>query len=363
MKNNPRTLVVGAGPAGTATALALLQSGMEVTIMDHAAFPRHRPGETLPPAIEPLLKKLNASDVLHALPYLRHSGHWVKWGRGEKQFVPFQSEAAANASGTWTGVQAPRAQWDQQLLALAISRGAEFIQRTPPEISRDTSRRILIADRHFSADDFIVDCSGSSRWLQRQLAIPLRQISRNLVAQYGYATGDATAELPLIRTEGQGWTWLAEISPRRFQWTHVAPHESAPAREWRPRELAALSVERRFGADVTWRLLAETAGRRWFVAGDAAAILDPSSGHGILRAMMSGMMAAHLIAAVAQKQIADTTAAPLYHRWLESWFHQDAAAMRKHYLDGGLPDPLLRGTHGSHADYGVSHAAAPFAHH
>jgi flavin-dependent dehydrogenase len=52
---------------------------------------------------------------------------------------------------------------------------------------------------------------------------------------------------------------------------------------------------RRRGADVTWRIISPAAGPGFFLVGDAVAVLDPASSHGVLKALMTGMMAAHLI--------------------------------------------------------------------
>jgi flavin-dependent dehydrogenase len=339
MKALPHVIVIGAGPAGTATALALLNANATVTLFDHTPFPRHRPGETLPPAIEPLLAKLHATSVPKQYATLRHDAHWVAWGQHTPVRVPFGDDA------NWHGAQVPRDRWDHAMLQLAIERGAAFVPQSPPEMALDRNRRLQFYDARFDANTFVVDCSGASRWLARRLDIAVRQVSRPLVAQYGYARGrmtdDVRAKLPMIRTEHDGWTWLAEVAPDRFHWTHVAPHHAHPPHDWHPAEFAGLTIEKRYGADVTWRTLDETAGRRWFVAGDAAAILDPSSGHGMLRAMMSGMMAAHLILATASEHMPESNAATFYQNWLADWFAHDANAMRQNYLDGGLFDPLI----------------------
>lgn len=230
------------------------------------------------------------------------------------------------------------------MLQLAIARGATFNAQSAPEMTLDRTRRLQFDDARFDMNTFVVDCSGASRWLARRLDIAVRQVSRPLVAQYGYARGQVDdgvrAHLPMIRTEREGFTWLAEVAPDRFHWTHVAPHHAHPPQDWRPDEFAGLTIEKRYGADVTWRTLHQTAGRRWFVAGDAAATLDPSSGHGVLRAMMSGMMAAHLIVAIANEHMPEHDGASFYQNWLADWFAHDANAMRKNYLDGGLFDPL-----------------------
>lgn len=49
-------------------------------------------------------------------------------------------------------------------------------------------------------------------------------------------------------------------------------------------------------ADLTWRMAAHTAHPAWFIVGDAACLLHPLASKGVLRAMMSGIAAGHLIA-------------------------------------------------------------------
>ena len=66
------------------------------------------------------------------------------------------------------------------------------------------------------------------------------------------------------------------------------------------------------GADVTWRMAALTAHPVWFIVEDAACRLDPLSSKGVLRAMMSGIAASHLIARVLDGRIAADAAANVY---------------------------------------------------
>ena len=55
-------IVVGAGPAGSATALQLARAGARVLLLDRARFPRDKPcSESLSPAATPLLERLDAS--------------------------------------------------------------------------------------------------------------------------------------------------------------------------------------------------------------------------------------------------------------------------------------------------------------
>jgi len=71
------------------------------------------------------------------------------------------------------------------------------------------------------------------------------------------------------------------------------------------------------------------------MTGDAAAVLDPASSHGVLRAVMTGMMAAHLVAQVLRGGLGERRAALAYTRWLREWFEHDAGKLKEFY--GSLP--------------------------
>jgi hypothetical protein len=61
---------------------------------------------------------------------------------------------------------------------------------------------------------------------------------------------------------------------------------------------AWVTGHKRRGIDVSSSIANPTAGPGYFLAGDAASIVDPLSSHGILKALMSGMKAAHHSATV-----------------------------------------------------------------
>src|SRR4051794_13886622 len=72
--------VVGAGPAGSALALALARSGHSVILVEASHFDRPRIGETLAPDVEPLLRRLGVWQrfgELAPLPSWGVRSHWV----------------------------------------------------------------------------------------------------------------------------------------------------------------------------------------------------------------------------------------------------------------------------------------------
>jgi flavin-dependent dehydrogenase len=81
------------------------------------------------------------------------------------------------------------------------------------------------------------------------------------------------------------------------------------------------------------------------MVGDAALTLDPTSSHGVLRALMSGMMTGHLISAVLGGKMAAQDPAEAYHAWLARWFADEMAKLSQFYRElgatpfAGLPEP------------------------
>ena len=89
------------------------------------------------------------------------------------------------------------------------------------------------------------------------------------------------------------------------------------------------------GADVSWRQLGTPAGPGYFVAGDAAAVTDPSSSHGVLRAIMSGMLSGHLVLKSLFQRRSEPALALEYQLFLSSSFDADwAEASKQPHLFG-----------------------------
>jgi hypothetical protein len=76
------------------------------------------------------------------------------------------------------------------------------------------------------------------------------------------------------------------------------------------------------------------AGPGFFVAGDAAAVLDPASSHGVLKAVMSGMLAARMIT---EAPSFDDAVARSYSDWVHLQFDHDVAGLLALY--DRLPKP------------------------
>lgn len=329
-------VVVGGGPAGAAAAISSAMRGLRVVLCERLGPGRHRPGDTLHPGIEPILRQLGIGDELARVVGARHPGVWIEWG-SPPRFQPF----GADGQGVWLGYQVCRADFDAMLIDRARACGVHVLQ--PCTVTgclgdEEHPSGVMTSDGQITAR-MVLDATGISRWLSRARRNHPPPRSPKLFARYGYVTGECPGrdEAPALVGDARGWTWTARVGPGLYNWTRVdfaGPTDGA----WRPDEFRGLTARGSSrGADVTWRLAAPAAGPGWFLIGDAAMTLDPTSSHGVQRAVMSGMMAAHLAAPVLRGDVPAAEAAAAYSDWLSDWFETDAAHLSGFYRHLGVP--------------------------
>ena len=336
-------LILGAGPAGSAAAIAAAGAGLRVALVERSAFPRSAPGESLHPGVMPLLRQLGVERQVLAAGFLRHEGHFVQWN-APRRFVPF----GADEEGPWLGLQAWRPAFDALLLERARQLGVRVLQPCRPVGLRRSGAAVagVVTDRGAVESTFVVDATGRRRWLSRQLGLHADLASPPLTAWYGYLQDDDPdpdrdpSGCPTLVGASGGWTWTARVRPNLRQWTQLSlNHRQRPGAGPPPQLAPGKPLGRARGVDVTWAVAAAPAGPGYYLVGDAAANLDPASSHGVLRAIMSGIMAAHLIAAVAGGKISQDDAAAAYTLWVRDWFAREVAALRELYAVLTSPGP------------------------
>ncbi|WP_404783816.1 NAD(P)/FAD-dependent oxidoreductase [Altericista sp. CCNU0014] len=323
--------VVGGGPGGSAAAITCARAGLKVALLERSPFPRPHPGETLHPGVEPILKTLEAWDAVRQANFLRHRGHSIRWFDAER-FEAF----GADASGDWLGFQAWRADFDAILLERAARAGACVLQPCQALRPVVASGKVtgVETNRGTIAARYVADASGSARWLERHLKLQVQTLTPRWIVRYGYGEGECPArdDSPLICADAEGWTWTARVRPHLYQWTRLWLTEPQSRADWKPeafRQLQPVGFPR--SAEVTWRIALEAAGPGYFIIGDAAATLDPASSHGVLRALMSGMMAGQSIAKAMQLGLDPAEGGAFYRAWLQQWFFHDANRLKALY--------------------------------
>ena len=332
-------MIAGGGPAGSAAAIAARSYGLSVVLFERNAAATLRPGEAAHPGIEPLLVQLGVMDAVQKAGFLRYEGHWVQWGREPLCFMPFGQDS----QGAWKGFQLWRPDFDEILLVGAMRAGATVVRPCGAlhPVVEDGRVAGIETPAGVWRSSFVIDATGRQRFLARVLGLTTRRHGPRRIAWYNYAQG-ACAYLdqksPMIESDADGWTWRARVRPNTYQWVRVLNDGARLPGGWQPAEFAGLLVlgERR-GIDATSTIANPAAGPGYFLAGDAASVVDPLSSHGMLKALMSGIKAAHHAAAVLRHGAAPRSAASAYNFWLKEWFRYDNDHLAGFYREARAP--------------------------
>jgi flavin-dependent dehydrogenase len=316
---NAEVVVIGAGPAGCAAALAARRAGLGVIVLEAHERPRVAPGETLHPGIEPILAALGVWTRVAKAGFHRHCGMWNEIG-GRRWFTAYGSDA----TGPWFGLQADRRILHTLLHEAVMETGAEIRRPVTPSGVLMNGPRVVGVRAGASVIEarWVFDATGHRAWLARRLALPDERHSPPLRLRFGWRRTSAP-ELdgqPLFRQSNAGWTWYAPVTDARLAWVQLQVDPSPGV-----------------GRVYAWRLHGRAAGPGYFVLGDAAALLDPAASNGVLRAMMSGMLAAHLVHAVGEARMSEATATQQYIEWIEGMFLDSAAELRRRGLSHAGP--------------------------
>ncbi|MFA7766260.1 NAD(P)/FAD-dependent oxidoreductase [Streptomyces sp. NRRL S-448] len=334
-------LIAGAGPAGCAAAIVCAAAGLRTVLAERASGPVARPGEALHPGAEPLLARLLPDGFADAVR-ARHEGITVGWG-AKPRFQPF----GRDTDGPWYGFQVDRQRLDALLLEQARRAGADVRLgcRVLEPVMRDGADGAVTGVRFRGPQPplrtrTVIDATGRARWLSRALGLTGPPRSPRLLVRYGYAGGACPERdgAPAIVADRSGWTWTARVGPARYQWMRLdfVPEQGRRPPAGPPEEFAGLCPEGSArAADVSWRLCSRAAGPGWFVVGDAGALLDPASSHGVLRALLSGWTAGSLTAAVAHGTLDAQRAEGTYQRWLHEGAERDMAHLSSRYAELG----------------------------
>ena len=332
-------VVVGGGPAGAAAAIAARSYGLRVVLFERDTGATVRPGEAAHPGIEPLLIRLGVIAAVQKAGFLRYEGHWVSWGGEPLHFMPF----GRDEQGVWKGFRLWRPDFDAILLNGANRAGATIVR--PCGELRPIVEDNRVAGVETSTGSwrcaFVIDATGRQRWLTRALKLEIEIYGPPRVAWFNYAEGECSfidRRNPMIASDVNGWTWIARVRPNIYQWVRLPVQGARPPNDWCPVEFDGLrSMGRRRGIDVSSSIANPTAGPGYFLAGDAGSIVDPLSSHGILKALMSGMKAAHHSATVLRYGVNPLAVASVYHDWLAGWFRQDRSGLGELYRAIGGP--------------------------
>jgi menaquinone-9 beta-reductase len=281
--------VVGAGPAGSAAALAATARGARVLLLDRQPFPRDKAcGDGIAPHVFDVLASLGVAGIADGYPAV---GTLRLTGPGGDQ-VGRALPAAVHTI--------PRTVFDHRLHRAAVTAGATFLPHAV--------RCVRVGDGRVEVDGFrartVIGADGVSSTVRRQVGAAPNPPGHLALAIRGYAPVPAGAphEQRIVMT-GQHWPAYAWSFPigdgrRNVGYGHLL-HGSPTSRSHLLDRLAALLPDVDLAAVTSLRahhLPLSThrppAGRgRVLLAGDALSLVNPFTGEGIFYAVLSGALA------------------------------------------------------------------------
>ncbi len=322
--------IIGGGPAGAATAIALQQQGdKRVAILEKSCQNRFRIGETVPPNIRSPLTQLGVLDILEPGEHLPSVGNRSAWGSSELGYQDFFFSLEGN------GWHLNRARFDASLAEAAAERGA-ILRRGVRLVGCDRLNNgkwsLVLLDgnglRFQLKTSFVVDATGRRCvFATKQGANPVRMDSLlGIAAVFEFEEKAKKDCYTLVEAAELGWwyaarlpdnraivtlmsdrerwrehqfsrweSWQANLAKTRHVLELVAgataiPIFSPPAAK-QPRRKSELQIQPAFS-----QYLDMMAGDGWLAVGDAACTFDPLSSAGIYKALRSGIRAAEAIA-------------------------------------------------------------------
>lgn len=168
-------VIVGGGPAGTASAMFLAQQGITSTIIESEKFPRFHIGESMTGECGNVVRQLGFEDEMYRRKFPRKQGVKV-YGQSASGtwFVPVSRRDEnwqLQDAETW---QVRRADFDEMMLRGAVERGANLV---PGRASRPIVEDGVVKGVEVRMDDggtqtfeseVLLDCSGAATFLAKR---------------------------------------------------------------------------------------------------------------------------------------------------------------------------------------------------
>jgi flavin-dependent dehydrogenase len=310
MRNSIQTVgIIGSGPAGATLASLLTMKGVDVTLFDDGRRPDLIVGESLIPAIVPVLRRLGVEERTAMI--CQHKPG-VSFTLGPDEQLDFTFQSLAGSPMPTYAYNAPRPAFDRLLEERANELGAKRA-RVRAKVERVNGDGLRLAEETLSQapwlrgrqPDLLVDATGRNRLFARTLDIPAEIGPRKDVAYFAHYEG-FTEQLPrgqvIIGRLADGWCWRIPL-PGRLSVGVVMNKDAAAPLGATPEErleavinrdpvLAHAGQNRRRLTEVVtytnYQLISQRGhGPGWVMTGDAFGFVDPMLSPGMWLALHS----------------------------------------------------------------------------
>jgi geranylgeranyl reductase family protein len=340
-------IVIGSGPAGSVAAARTAEAGMKTLLLEKKTLPRHKTcGGGMPMLIANMIPGLSQDAVAEAtVRYMRHT-----WKFEQPCLAPMNSSECTLETSLW---MVRRSVFDYELACRAVSSGAELKDNlSVRSIEEDESGVMVCAETDNNGSAFtararyLVGADGANGISLRASGLNTNReiaIAMETEVPYDWSGGSVELRRDVIHLEygavPHGYAWIfpksdhLNVGAGIFLPAHKNTHPDSNIRETclNAMEGYLLSLGLKQGLKRStihahplplWsgRHSVCSSGGRMLLAGDAAGLVNPIFGDGILHAVISGKMAAESL-------IDDDPAS--YNRKVDDHFGANFDAARK----------------------------------
>lgn len=311
-------VVIGGGPAGSATARLLALWGHSVVLLTRPPAGHPALAESVPPSTRKLFALLGVAQRIDDAGFFPAGGNLVRWADAPLRRADF-------APGT-VGHHVVRDAFDALLLDLAEEAGAEvrrdarvrWVVRGSPagDGAGDPPHRVEHedgrGDRAALQARFVLDCSGRSGVIANpELRIHDQSNATVALAGIWRSNTDAPPAEPytLVESYRDGWAWSMPVSDtRRYLTMMIDPRRTELlkgqgrrrlylAELEKTREARRLVADAHLASDISGHTASQYtasrfAGDGFLLVGDAGSFIDPLASAGVKKALASAWLAA-----------------------------------------------------------------------
>lgn len=338
-------VIIGGGPAGSTvgTLVKRYAPHLKVLLLEKMFFPRHHVGESLLAGASTILKEMGAYETVKNYGFLEKIGATYVWGHDRKPWGFTFSEIVSTfiAKGepipefytkAW---QVRRAEYDQILLNHAAECGVEVHQGAHVMRVRRApgSQQVVGVEyrdeqgTHVVESDWLMDCSGQSALIGRELQLREYDECMNNYALWGYwkdaqwkceFVGYPNLTHIFVATTPHGWIWYIPVTQDTISVGFVTHRQtlqdmSGGLKQLYVNELQAcpeiggllenatlvqMTADQKHDvcAIQDWSYSSkQVQGPGWAMAGDAAGFVDPILSSGVMLAHELSQKAAYTL--------------------------------------------------------------------
>ena len=312
MSENCSIIILGGGPAGLATALALRKYGFEVTILEASAYDNYRAGEHIIPEGMPLLNELLIPKAVWESNSIKCYEVQSAWG-GEDIYT---KDSICNPYGE--GVLLSRPAFDKDLAAFVNSKGVSLEVKARVNHLEKSDKGWLVEYRHGGNHkkmfaDFVIDATGRNTKFASVFGIEKIRYD-NLIGITIFCRPKKKEQVQkgsiLVEAVEKGWWYSAVLMDDTLVATFATDADIARKTGTLENRLQyfigssnetkrILARYQRIGkvhtVSAKSQILTQLVGNNWMAVGDAAWSIDFLSSQGIYKAMAMGLKAANAI--------------------------------------------------------------------